>query len=110
MDARTKRIAAGNRAGMSALRWLSRDDGEQRTHDFTLGGWGHDYTIMKVIDKGMQLRLGGWGSGIQQDDYLILRNGKDSSRYQVEEIEYMRDPRDQWFATAKYAPRTQEEA
>jgi hypothetical protein len=75
------------------------------THDYTVRTWGHDYTIMKVIDGGQQLCLGAWGHGVSAGDYLILANGDSSTRYVVEEIEYCADPHDQWFATVRFAPR-----
>lgn len=78
---------------------------ETQTHDFTRRYWGHDYVIYKVIDGGMQLQASGWGYGIKQGDYLLLPNGADSTRYQVVEINYKRNPKDQWFATLAFVPR-----
>jgi hypothetical protein len=75
------------------------------THDYTRRCWGHDFAVMRVIDDGQKLRLGGWGHGVGEGDYLILANGDSSTRYVVEEIEYCADPHDQWFATVRFAPR-----
>ena len=77
----------------------------QQTHDYTRRTWGHDYTTLKVIDGGQRLRLSGWGLGINAGDYLILPNGKGTTRYRVDSIEYRMDPRDMWFAEATFAPR-----
>lgn len=76
-----------------------------QTHDYTRRTWGHDYSTTQVIDGGMRLRLAGWGHGIEAGDYLILPNGSDTTRYQVEKIDYRMDPPDMWFADAVFAPR-----
>lgn len=77
-----------------------------QTHDYTRRGWGHDYSTLDVIDGGMRLKLAGWGLGINAGDYLILRNGSETTRYQVDTINYRPDPSDMWFAEATFAPRT----
>lgn len=76
-----------------------------QTHDYTRRTWGHDYMTLKVIDCGQRLRLIGWGLGINAGDYLILPNGSDTTRYQVEKIDYRMDPPDMWSAKAVFAPR-----
>jgi len=83
---------------------LKRQVGPQ-THDYTRRTWGHDYSTTSVIDGGMRLRIAGWGLGIKAGDYLILPNGSDTTRYQVESIDYCLDPHDMWFADAVFAPR-----
>ena len=75
------------------------------THDYTKREWGHDYFIDHVLDGGIRLRGGGWGSGIEEGDYLLMRNGAATTRYRVAEVKYMRDPPDMWFATLDFAPR-----
>lgn len=82
-------------------------DQKPETHDYGPGKrrWGHDYTIMAVHDGGKRLRLSGWGCGIRANDFLLLDNRGDPTRYKVETIEYMINPRDQWFAEATFAPR-----
>jgi hypothetical protein len=57
-------------------------------------------------DGGMRLRMAGWGLGIKDGDYLILPNGSNTTRYQVERISYRADPPDMWFADVVFAPRT----
>jgi hypothetical protein len=77
-----------------------------KTHDYTVRGWGWDYTIRKVEEDGRLVRAAGWGEGIRQGDYLILQSKTSgSTRYQVERIEYKQDPRDMWFADLTFAPR-----
>jgi len=75
------------------------------THDYSVRGWGHDFHVLEATDNGMSLRLAGWGKGINNNDYIILPNGEDTTRYQIDNIKYMSDPRDQWFASASFAPR-----
>lgn len=76
-----------------------------QTHDYTNRYWGHDYSISQAYDGGQTIEISGWGSGIKKGDYLLLRRGDDSTRYKVKGIRYESDPRDMWFATAKFAPR-----
>ena len=83
---------------------LERRAGPQ-THDYTRRTWGHNYSTTDVIDGGMRLRMAGWGEGIKAGDYLILPNGDETTRYQVEKIKYRMDPPDMWFADAVFAPR-----
>jgi hypothetical protein len=74
------------------------------THDYTKRYWGHDYTF-EPVNGGLQARLMGWGMDIKAGDYLLLQNGDDSTRYQVDSIKYYSDPFDMWSATATFAPR-----
>lgn len=76
-----------------------------QTHDYTRRAWGHDYSIVSLIEDGQRLRLAGWGSGIAAGDYLLLPSGSNTTRYQVTSIDYRRDPPDMWFADAAFAPR-----
>lgn len=78
---------------------------DQKTHDFTATKWGWNAQVMHVHEQGKRLGLVGWGNGISKGDYLILPNGDDSTRYQVEGIKYRADPADMWFADAVFAPR-----
>lgn len=67
-------------------------------------GWGHDISWRPL--PGHKLDASGWGAGIRQGDYLLLSNpAGGETRYQVEEIRYATDPKDQWFATLAFAPR-----
>lgn len=75
------------------------------THDYTQRYWGHDYVIMELIAEGQKLKTCGWGNDIKKNDYLILENNGNSTRYRVKEIRYENDPRDMWFATLGFAPR-----
>ncbi len=83
-------------------------DRKLSTHDYTTRGWGHDYTATP-IDGGLKLDMAGWGYGLRAGDYLLLKNGTGSSRYKIEALRYKSDPPDMWFATAAFAPRSQEE-
>ncbi len=74
-------------------------------HDFTTAG---NYFISEIIDRGQGLRLGGWtwfGAHLKLNDYLILKNKEETTRYRIIEIKYMGNPNDQWFATVKFDPR-----
>ena len=82
---------------------------EPKTHDYRRGnrGWGHDYTVSKVIDGGQKLDAMGWGTGLQKGDYLLMQSNSESgeTRYQITDISYFRDPEDMWSATLEFAPR-----
>lgn len=67
-------------------------------------GWSLGW---EVENPGGNLRAYGWGFGISEGDYFILSNGDDTTRYRVENIRYMFDPPDQWFAVLVFDPRTQ---
>ena len=79
------------------------------THDYSGDKriWGHDYTLTP-ISGGMKGRMVGWGRGINTDDFLILDNGKSTSRYRVDRISYFKDPSDMWSASVTFNPRAKE--
>lgn len=90
-----------------ALAQPQPEDGDPTTHDYTRRGWGHDY-IFKPIDGGLRAEIFGWGHGLSDGDYLLLRNGDGSTRYQLDHVEYIGGqggPADQWRAAATFAPR-----
>jgi hypothetical protein len=90
----------------ATFQWRSREwEGpEPVTHDYTRRGWGHDYTF-DPIDGGKRGQMTGWGRGIEDGDFLILKNGEGETRYRVENIGYSLDPPDMWFAAVTFAPR-----
>jgi hypothetical protein len=75
------------------------------THDFTETAWGHNLSILNIEDGGLSITLAGWGMGLSNDDYIIIKNGDDTTRYKLDSVEYKRDPTDMWFASASFAPR-----
>lgn len=85
-----------------AFRFLRRDKGS-KTHDLTVS-----YpAVTRVEDGGKRIRLAGhnWGERMKAGDYVVLPNGKDTTRYRLTKIDYMLDPKQQWFADADFAPR-----
>lgn len=75
------------------------------THDYRIRGWGHDYVIHAVHNGGLEIDISGWGSGINEGDYLLMAHAKGEARYEIESIRYVDDPADMWFAKAVFAPR-----
>jgi hypothetical protein len=76
--------------------------------------WGNDYSVLKVIDEGQQLRLCVFRSArMKPGDYLAIPNDDNDpdkrSRYEIETIDTPMDPGDQHFITARWAPVTAEE-
>ena len=71
-----------------------------KTHDFSRAVKGQDY-LLEPIGESLRAYMTGYGSGMKVGDYLILREGFDCCRYQVEEIEYYSNPEDMWIASVK---------
>lgn len=78
-----------------------------KTHDYTKRFWGHDFTIMEIVDGGQQLHMMGWGHGIQKGDYLLLPNKGATTHYKVHAVDYFADPPDMWKLVAKFSPRSE---
>ena len=77
---------------------------EPKTHDFIDCSWGHSCSFTP-IDKGLKGSIIGHGGGISKGDYLLLKNGEHSTRYQVTEISYYSDPTDMFRGKVDFAPR-----
>lgn len=78
---------------------------EPNTHDYTNCSWGHSVEILKVECEGQKLRACGWGNGIKDGDYILLKNEGGATRYQFSKVDYSRGPADMWFADLQFAPR-----
>lgn len=78
------------------------------THDYRNGtrGWGHDLGYRPLPDN--RLDAYGWGE-LREGDYLLLTNpAGGETRYRAVEVRCpAHGPRDQWFATLDFAPRTE---
>ncbi len=75
------------------------------THDFSAREWGRNYSIGRIESGGLNISLTGWGTGIKTGDYIIIKNGDDTTRYKFDSVEYHRDPHDMWFGELTFAPR-----
>lgn len=75
------------------------------THDYTNREWGHDYSIQKINDGGLSISATGWGVGIKSGDYIIIKNGDDTTRYKFEDVSYYNNPSDMWYGSLSFAPR-----
>jgi hypothetical protein len=80
----------------------------ERTHDYTPRVFGLDYFVDEV--KGNWIRLGGWGPLPGQGDYILLRNGPETTRYRMLTSESRGNPPDMWRGTAEFAPRANQPA
>lgn len=80
---------------------------KQKTHNYTKARrrWGHDYVIASIENEGLILNAMGWGHGLRPGDYILMDNAKDSTRYKIQEVSYMADPKDMWEATLTFAAR-----
>ncbi len=81
---------------------------EPSTHDYAENRWGHAIEILTVEDEGKSLWVAGFGLGVDEGDFIILDNhgrGEGTTRYQVTEISYYRDPPDMWTGLLTFAPR-----
>ncbi|MEO1429123.1 MAG: hypothetical protein AAFS12_06465 [Cyanobacteria bacterium J06632_19] len=70
---------------------------KHKIHDYTDAEYGKDY-MFESADNYNQSYMTARGKGVNKDDYIILRNGSESSRYQVKEIDYYSNPADMWMA------------
>jgi hypothetical protein len=76
------------------------------TIDLSPKMWGHNYEIIEIIDKGAKLRLATWSTPTPlEGDYLILKNGDDTTRYRADTVEYCGNPADMCIVQAGFAPR-----
>lgn len=82
------------------------------THNYTRSNlyWGHNLGPWHTEDKGLHVSAMGIGSGIRENDFILVSTeGYDTTRYVVGEIHYRSDPPDLWKAELIYAPRSMEE-
>lgn len=90
-----------------------KKQGDGVEHDFTEGHRyvGHDIHYKPADPEGIRLNAGGWGTGIDEGDFILLTNPSDghTTRYQVERITYYWEPKDQWYGTLVFAPRPLED-
>ena len=77
------------------------------THDLSSKSWGNNYNVLSIEEKGLTINLTGWCKGVVVGDYIIIKNGSDTTRYQIRNINYESDPADMFFATARFAPRNE---
>ncbi len=86
-----------------------------KTHDYTKRYWGHDYTITKVRNDGVDISMSGWGRGIAEGDYMLIESqssepgANSSTRYRVKSVRYCENPRDMWHMECVFAPRQRKE-
>jgi len=83
-------------------------DRDPETWDCTGKSWGDNTEVVKVIDDGARLRLVGWhrqARRFREGDYLLIRNGRDTTRYRLTEVSTYLDPPDMWKGWAEFAPR-----
>ncbi len=76
-----------------------------KTHDLSQRTWGCNYEILSLTNDGHNADISGWHGCIRSGDYILLKSGEESTRYQVSSVEYMTDPRDMFFASIVFAPR-----
>ncbi len=67
-----------------------------KTHDYTDGEVGVDYAI-DAIDES-RVYMTAQRRKVSLGDYILLKNGAVSERYQVQEIDYYTSPADMWVA------------
>lgn len=76
----------------------------RRVHDYRQRCWGHDYTLTPDPDP-VTARITGWGDGLRQHDLLLIPHSEGGSCfYEIEQIEYRRDPDDMWFSRCRFVP------
>jgi MioC protein len=88
------------------LKFLAIKKQQPKGHDYTQYDCNHDY-IFEVAEQGNWGYMTGQGQGINQGDHLILSNGSNILRYQVESIDYYSNPPDMWIALLRQVSREQ---
>jgi hypothetical protein len=83
--------------GLLAKSRLVQSAAVRVVHDYSHYKWGRDY-VFESLEGSKQGYLKGYGGNIQRGDHLILRNGLETIRYQVDEIEHYVDPPNLWIA------------
>ena len=82
---------------------------EPVTVNLTARVWGCDYQFTPV-EGGKKGTMHGWSpKRFTEGDYLLLKNGDGTTRYQVVKVRWCDDPRDMFFADVVFAPRSKEE-
>lgn len=71
---------------------------KNKTYDYTQLVYGRDYVFEAVEDNPAKGYMTAQCQGVKRGDYIILRNGSNSHRYQVEKIDYYSQPPDMWVA------------
>jgi hypothetical protein len=99
-----KKSLKANFISMSWL-WLvnltiAQPQKKYRTHDYSQLVSGKDY-VFEVINEGIEGQMTGVGKGIKALDYIILKHGSETYKYQIEAIDYYSDPPDMWIALLK---------
>ena len=78
------------------------------TVDFSCPGWGHQFTVTQIGDGGLTLNgMGHFSGRIERGDFFILSNKGSTTRYKVDEIEWLLNPSDMFSATLSFAPRSE---
>lgn len=76
------------------------------THDLTARCWGRNYYINKIVADGQWLGVSIIATPLPREgEYVLLKNGEGSTRYQVESIEPCGNPGDMATALLSFAPR-----
>jgi hypothetical protein len=78
-------------------------------HDFTKTRWGHNVEFISMSDDGRSADAFVFGPHTPPGDYLILKNGEGTTRYQVVENKGRgMGPHDMRRVSLVFAPRTTE--
>jgi len=76
---------------------------KNKIHDYSQKVWGTDY-VLECLNEGTMGYMTGVGKTIKPGDRIILRKGRESYQYQVQEIDYYSNPPDMWIALLKQVP------
>jgi hypothetical protein len=83
--------------GLLAKSRLVQSASVRVVHNYSHYRLGQDY-VFESLEGNKQGYLKGYGGNIQRGDHLILKNGSEAIRYQVDEIEHYVDPPGLWIA------------
>ena len=76
-------------------------------HDYTKTRWGHNVEFISISDDGSSADAFVFGPHVPPGDYLILKNGEGTTRYQVVENKGRGvGPSDMQRVSLVFSPRT----
>jgi len=68
------------------------------THDYTHYVCGVEY-VFESVNNSTKGYMTAQGRGVKRGDYILLKIGQTTVRFQVETVDYYSNPSDMWYAT-----------
>ncbi|MBH8576849.1 hypothetical protein I8752_28460 [Nostocaceae cyanobacterium CENA369] len=79
---------------------INKSHKNYKIHDYSRLVRGKDY-VFEFLTEGTEAQMTGIGKGLKAQDYIILKHGSLTCRYQIVQIDYYSEPSDMWMALLK---------